>query len=81
MARYTVSAPLELALELGFGQLDADGAAMRAIFDIRAGQDLAHEVRGLRALGVPSGLDGRLAGDRVQQIVPQRLRREGFSGE
>ena len=36
------SASLELALELGFGQLDADGAAARAVFDIRAGQDLGH---------------------------------------
>ena len=42
LARCNDSASLELALELGFGQLDADGAAVRAIFDIRAGQDLGH---------------------------------------
>ena len=71
MARCNDSASLELALELGFGQLDADGAAMRAVFDVRAGQDLGHKMRGLCALGVPAGLDGRLARDGVQQVVPQ----------
>ena len=38
-------------------------------------------MRGLCALGVPAGLDGRLARDGVQQVVPQRLRRERLPGE
>ena len=38
-------------------------------------------MRGLRAIGVPASLDGRLARDGVQQVVPQRLRRERLPGE
>ena len=54
---------------------------MRAVFDIVAGQNLLHEPPQLLIRRLPSGLDGRFAGDGVQQIVAQAVRVERFSGQ
>ena len=49
---------------------------MRAVFEIVARQHLTHQRLALTRLGVIARLDGCLAGDGVQKLVPERLRRK-----
>ena len=54
---------------------------MGAVFDVVARQNLLHQPPQLLVGGLPAGLDGRFAGDRVQQLVPKAIGVERLSGE
>ena len=54
---------------------------MRAVFDVVAGQNLAHQRLALFGFGVPACLDCRLARHGVQQIVAQVRFRRALAGE
>ena len=54
---------------------------MGAVFDVVARQNLLHQPPQLLVGGLPAGLDGRFAGDRVQQLVPKAIGVERPAGK
>ena len=66
-----------MALQLAAAQRHADGAAVGAVFEVIPGENLPDQGVPLRGLGVPARLDGGFAGDGVQQVIPQAVRRTG----
>ncbi len=68
---WSILCPLKLLFQLGLGEGDAHRPAVGAVFDIVAAENLLTRAFRSWLLGVVARLDGGLAGDGVQQVVPQ----------
>ena len=65
-----ISASLKLLFQLLFAKGNADGSAVGAVLQIVTAHDLLDNGQKLRFIILPAGLDGSLAGNGVQDFIP-----------